>query len=200
MIKGVLRILFGTPLFIEPLSDEEALIAELALDMMKIEFPSTKELLTRKRAKKEAAKAVSAVKAAQVTQVLEPPPLPYIESSPEPLNVPAQPPAKKWKVDEKSKKKAPAKRKEVAKATVSEIDVEPQQTEQEETNVDVDVDLPLGMSILQNKKLSVGIMIPNTVNEGRIQSHLDELMWDGLKVCLLNPWIQIFITDFCLKG
>ena len=40
----------------------------------------------------------------------------------------------------------------------------------------------------------------DTVNEGWIQSHLDEFIWDGLKVCHLNPWIPFFITDFCLKG
>ena len=108
-------------------------------------------------------------------------------------------------MDKKSKKKASAKRKEIAKATVSGTDFEPQQTEQEVANMEVD--LPLGTSLLQNKKLGVGIMHQllfdvdsDTMNEGWIQSHLDEFMWDGLKVCLLNPWILIFITNFCLKG
>ncbi|GMN51473.1 hypothetical protein TIFTF001_020624 [Ficus carica] len=122
VIRGALWRLFGTSLFIEPLFDEEVLIAELALDMMKINFLYSKELLAMKK----------------------------------PSSVPAQPSAKKSKVDEKSKKKAPAKRKELAKATISKTDVKPQQTEQEEVNVEVD--LPPRMSLFQNKKLSVGIM------------------------------------------
>ncbi|GMN21651.1 hypothetical protein TIFTF001_043361 [Ficus carica] len=58
--EGALRRLFSTLLFIEPLFDEEVLIAELALDMMNIEFPSPKELLTRKKAAKVAAAATAA--------------------------------------------------------------------------------------------------------------------------------------------
>ena len=65
MIREALRRLFGTPLFIELLSDEETLIVELALNTMNIEFPSPKELLTRKKAQREAAKAAEAEKAAQ---------------------------------------------------------------------------------------------------------------------------------------
>ena len=102
---------FGTLLFIKPLSDEETMIVELALDTMKINFPSPKELLTRKRAEKEIAKATFVAKAAHATQALELQPLPYIESFPEPSNVPSQPPAKKWKVDEKPKRKVPKKSK-----------------------------------------------------------------------------------------
>ena len=59
MIKGALWRLFGTPLFIEPLSDEEALFAELALDTMSVEFPNLKDLLRKKRAQKKAAKAAA---------------------------------------------------------------------------------------------------------------------------------------------
>ena len=50
MIRGALRRLFGTPLFIEPLTDEEALIADLALETMKVEFPNPKDLLAKKKA------------------------------------------------------------------------------------------------------------------------------------------------------
>ncbi|GMN61291.1 hypothetical protein TIFTF001_030442 [Ficus carica] len=171
VIIGALRRLFGTPLFIESLSDEEALIAELALDTMKIDFPSLNELLARKRAKKEAAKVASAAKAAHASQALEPPPLPYIKSSPEPSNVPAQPSAKKWKTEE-----------------------------EEEANVEVNL-LPW-TSLLQNKKLSVGIMRQlltdvdsDMVNESQIQSHVDEFTWDGLKCILRGMRLIYHSTD-----
>ena len=60
MIMGALKRLFGTPLFIDALTDEEALIAEFALDTMSVVFPSPKELLAQKKAAKEAAKAAAA--------------------------------------------------------------------------------------------------------------------------------------------
>ncbi|GMN66987.1 hypothetical protein TIFTF001_036052 [Ficus carica] len=60
VIGGALRRLFGPPLFIEPLSDEEALIAEFALDTMSVAFPSAKDLLAKNKAKKEAEKAAKA--------------------------------------------------------------------------------------------------------------------------------------------
>ncbi|GMN46178.1 hypothetical protein TIFTF001_015361 [Ficus carica] len=72
--KDFVEIETGTPLFIEPLFDEEALIVELALDTMNIEFPSLKELLARKKAQKEAAKAAAAEKTAQAGRASEPPP------------------------------------------------------------------------------------------------------------------------------
>ncbi|GMN64740.1 hypothetical protein TIFTF001_033803 [Ficus carica] len=191
--EGALRRLFSTLLFIEPLFDEEALIAELALDMMNIEFPSPKELLTRKKAAKVAAAATAA------SRVSEPPPLPLIESSPESSNVPAQPPTKKRKVDEKSKKKVPVKRKKATKATTSETDVESRMSKQEEANVEVE--LPPGMSLLQNKEFSIGIMHQllsdvdtDTINEGQIQNHLNEFIWDGLKpnhVFVLPSTLQV---------
>ena len=59
-------------------------------------------------------------------------------------------------VDEKSKKKALAKGKKITKAITSETDIELRRSKQMEMNVEVD--LPLGMSLLQNKELSVGIM------------------------------------------
>lgn len=60
MIKGALRRLFDTPLFIELLSDEDDLIAELALNTMKIDFPSPKKILAKKRVEKKAVKAAEA--------------------------------------------------------------------------------------------------------------------------------------------
>ncbi|GMN46098.1 hypothetical protein TIFTF001_015278 [Ficus carica] len=47
----------------QPLFDEETLVIELALDMMRIDFPSPNELFARNRVEKEAAKAAKAVKA-----------------------------------------------------------------------------------------------------------------------------------------
>ncbi|GMN66709.1 hypothetical protein TIFTF001_035770 [Ficus carica] len=64
VIRGALRRLFGPPLFIEPLSDEEALIADFALDTMVMEFPNPKDLLAKRKAKKEAEKAAAAAAAA----------------------------------------------------------------------------------------------------------------------------------------
>ena len=61
-----MKRLFSNLLFIEPLTDEEALIAELALDITKIDFPSPEELLAIKRAEKEAAKAAAATRATEV--------------------------------------------------------------------------------------------------------------------------------------
>lgn len=88
MIRGVLRRLFDTLLFIEPLFDEETLVIELALDMMRIDFPSPNELFARNRVEKEAAKAAKAVKADRSSIPL---PLSIIESSPKPSNVSEQP-------------------------------------------------------------------------------------------------------------
>ncbi|GMN46216.1 hypothetical protein TIFTF001_015403 [Ficus carica] len=84
---GALRRLFGTPLFIKPFSDEEALIAELALSTMKINFPSPKEIIASKWAEKEATKAAAATKAAEAAQVLTPTSFPLSDSSPELSNV-----------------------------------------------------------------------------------------------------------------
>ncbi|GMN73963.1 hypothetical protein TIFTF001_052290 [Ficus carica] len=49
VIKRALRRLFGSLLFIESLSKEVALITRLSLDMIKIDFPSPKEIISRKR-------------------------------------------------------------------------------------------------------------------------------------------------------
>ncbi|GMN51350.1 hypothetical protein TIFTF001_020501 [Ficus carica] len=137
VIRGALRRLFDTPLFIEPLSDEETLIAELALDTMKIDFPSPKK-----------------------------------------------------RVDEKPKKKVPTRKKDTAKAIFPESNIEPQLAKKEEINGEVN--LPPRMSLLQDEKLGVHIMRQlltdvdmDTVNEGRVQSHLDDFSLDGLK-CILR--------------
>ena len=50
VIRGALRRLFVTPLFIEPLTEEEALITNLAIDTMDVEFPNPKDLLAKKKA------------------------------------------------------------------------------------------------------------------------------------------------------
>ncbi|GMN59335.1 hypothetical protein TIFTF001_028422 [Ficus carica] len=181
-----LRRLFGTLLFIEPLIDEEALIAELALDTMNIDFPNPKDLLVKKKAQKEAAKAAASEKATQASQAAKPPLLPIIESSPEPPTKPIQSPAKKRKADKKPKRKVPAKRKKIAKTSTSETDVERHDSIKEDKGIEVD--LPQGISLFQNKSIGAGIMRQllsdvdvKAINVGRIQNHLDELLWDGLK-------------------
>ncbi|GMN59515.1 hypothetical protein TIFTF001_028608 [Ficus carica] len=107
-LLGMLRRLFGTLLFIKPLSDEESLITELVLDTMKIYFPTPKELLIRKQEKNE---APAVAKVVEVIQGSVPLLFPIIESSPKPYSVPEQPPAKKQKAGEKEGKKMPGKRK-----------------------------------------------------------------------------------------
>ncbi|GMN47593.1 hypothetical protein TIFTF001_016757 [Ficus carica] len=124
VIRGALRRLFGTPLFIEPLSDEEALIAELALDTMNVDFPNPKDLLAKKKAQKEAAKAAATEKGAQANRMTEPPPLPVIESSLEPPTMHVQSPGKKQKANEKPKRKILAKKKKMSNASTSETDVD----------------------------------------------------------------------------
>ncbi|GMN60134.1 hypothetical protein TIFTF001_029228 [Ficus carica] len=137
-----LRRLFGPPLFIEPLFDKEALITELALDIMSVEFPNPKDLLAKKKAQKEAAKAAAASSA----RGNEPPPLLVIESSPEPPVMPVQSPAKKRKANGKPKRKIPAKRTKSSKAASPETNVEPGKSEQDDQKIGVN--LPPGMSLL----------------------------------------------------
>ncbi|GMN44747.1 hypothetical protein TIFTF001_013944 [Ficus carica] len=110
-----LRRLFGTSLFIKPFSDEKALIAELALSTMKIDFPSFKEILARKRVEKEAVKAAVAAKA-------------------------YEPPAKEHNVGKKPRKKASMKKKEQVKAIVLESSSEPQITKEKDMNVEEHLD------------------------------------------------------------
>ena len=148
VIRGALRRLFDTPLFIDALTDEEALIAEFALDTMNIVFPSPKELLAQKRAAKEAAKAAAAA-AANASQAKEPAPLPVLESSPEPIVKPASPPAKKRKAVEKRKQKIPARRNKKSKIATPEADVEQRTVVGD--GPQVEVDLPASVRLLEDK-------------------------------------------------
>ena len=193
MIRGALRRLFGTLLFIEPLTDEEALITDLALDKMNVEFPNLKDLLAKKKAHKEVAKAAAtaAVASASTARGNEPTPLPVIESSPEPPVIPVASPAKKRKAEVKPKRKLPAKRKKSSKAHSLETNVELGKSDQPDQKIRVN--LPPGTSLLQDRKLSVEIMCQllsdvdlETINTGRIPNHVDDLLWDGLKVCLYH--------------
>ncbi|GMN57871.1 hypothetical protein TIFTF001_026979 [Ficus carica] len=122
VIRGALRRLFGTPLFVDPLTDEEALIAEFTLDSLVMEVPTPKDIMAKCRAKKEAERAAAA--AASAGQVNEPEPYPVLESSPEPPSKPSSPPVKKRKVVEKPKRKVPAKRSRKSKVPIPETDVE----------------------------------------------------------------------------
>ncbi|GMN58221.1 hypothetical protein TIFTF001_027322 [Ficus carica] len=127
IVRGALRRLFGLPLFIEPLTDEEALIANFALDSLAMEFPNPKDLMAKRKAKKEAEKvaaAAAAAAAANIHQVNEPTPFPVLESSPEPPPKPSSPPTKKMKVVEKAKKKVLANRNKRSKVATPELDVE----------------------------------------------------------------------------
>ncbi|GMN54938.1 hypothetical protein TIFTF001_024056 [Ficus carica] len=186
VIRGALRRLFGTPLFIEPLTDEEALIADLALDTMSIEFPNPKDLLAKKKAQKKAERAAAAAATASSARGNEPPPLPVIESSPEPPVQPVHSPAKKMKADGKPKRKIPAKRKKSSKAASPETNVELGKSNQDVQRIGVN--LPPGTSLLQDRKLSIEIMRQllsdvdlETINSGRVPNHIDDLLWDGLK-------------------
>ncbi|GMN66446.1 hypothetical protein TIFTF001_035532 [Ficus carica] len=180
---GALRRLFGTPLFIEALLDEEALIAEFALDTMVMEFPNPKDLLAKRKAAKEAERAAADAAAAASENAAkgnEPAPFPILESSPEPSVKPVSPLAKKRKAVEKGKRKVSAKRNKKSKVTTPELDVK---------GPKVEVDLPPRVRLLQDKQTSVDIMRQllseadaDTLNQGPLQSHLDDLLWDGLKI------------------
>ncbi|GMN27825.1 hypothetical protein TIFTF001_044164 [Ficus carica] len=151
VIRGALRRLFGTPLFVDPLTDEEALIAEFALDSLVMEVPTPKDIMAKRRAKKEAeraAAAAAAAAAASAGQVNEPEPFPVLESSPEPPSKPSSPPAKKRKAVEKPKRKVPAKRSKKSKVAILETDSEGPR---------IEVDLPPSVSILHDRETSVDI-------------------------------------------
>ncbi|GMN55579.1 hypothetical protein TIFTF001_024685 [Ficus carica] len=146
-----------------------------------MEFPNPKDLLAKKKAQKEAAKAAAASSA----RGNEPPPFLVIESSPEPPVMPVQSPAKKRKADGKPKRKIPTKRKKASKAASPETNVELGKSEQDDQKIGVN--LPPGESLLQNRRLSVEIMRQllfdvdlETINDGRIPNHLDDILWDGL--------------------
>ncbi|GMN47744.1 hypothetical protein TIFTF001_016923 [Ficus carica] len=162
VIRGALRRLFGTPLFVNPLTDEEALIAEFALDSLVMEVPTPKDIMAKRRAKKEAeraaATAAAAAAAASAGQVNEPEPFPVLESSPEPPSKPSSPPVKKRKVVEKPKRKIPAKRSKKSKVLIPETDVEGPR---------IEVDLPPHAEIMK---------------QGPPQSHMDDIMWEIMKI------------------
>ncbi|GMN71317.1 hypothetical protein TIFTF001_051817 [Ficus carica] len=178
VIRGALRRLFGTPLFVDPLTDEEALIAEFALDSLVMEVPTPKDIMAKRRAKKEAERAAAA--AASAGQVNEPEPFPVLESSPEPPSKPSSPPAKKRKVVEKPKRKIPAKRSRKSKVAIPETDVEGPR---------IEVDLPPSVSILHDRETSVDIARQlfsdadaEFMKQGPPQSHLDDIMWETMKI------------------
>ena len=204
VIRGALRRLFDTPLFIDALTDEEALIAEFALDTMNIVFPSPKELLAQKRAAKEAAKAAAAA-AANASQAKEPVPLPILESSPEPTVKPASPPAKKRKAVEKRKQKIPARRNKKSKISTPEADVEQRTVEGD--GPQVEVDLPASVRLLEDKETSVRIMNQllseadaEKLSQGSLNSHLDDLLWDGLKVHIYYFLQTVYVRlDFTIE-
>ncbi|GMN32144.1 hypothetical protein TIFTF001_041684 [Ficus carica] len=181
IIRGALRRLFGTPLFVDSLTDEEALIAEFALDSLIMEVPTPKDIMAKRRAKKEAERATAAA-AASAGQVNEPEPFPVLESSPEPPSKPSSPPVKKRKVVEKPKRKVPAKRSKKSKVVIPETDVEGPM---------VEVDLPPSVSILHDRKTSVDIARQlfsdadadaEYMKQGLPQSHMDDIMWETMKI------------------
>ncbi|GMN69160.1 hypothetical protein TIFTF001_038211 [Ficus carica] len=138
---------------------------------MNVDFPNPKDLLAKKKAQKEATKAAAAEKATHASRTTEPSPMPVIESSLEPPTMPVQSPAKKRKADEKPKRKFRRKGRSWT-------------------------------SLLQNKSIGAGIMRQllsdvdsEAINEGRIQSHLDELLWDGLKSNLRAMGLVYRATD-----
>ncbi|GMN57869.1 hypothetical protein TIFTF001_026969 [Ficus carica] len=187
VIRGALRRLFGTPLFVDPLTDEEALIAEFTLDSLVMEVPTLKDIMAKRRAKKEAERAAAAAAAAAAAssagQVNEPEPFPVLESSLEPPSKPSSPPVKKRKVVEKSKRKVPAKRSRKSKVPIPETDVEGPR---------VEVDLPPRVSILQDRQTSVDIARQlfsdadaEMMKQGPPQSHMDDIMWETMKI---NVW------------
>ena len=94
-------------------------------------------------------------------------------------------------MDEKPKREVLANRIKTLKSPISGKDIEPRRSKQEDQGIEVD--LPPGISLLQNRDISVRIMCQllsdvdlDTINDGRIHDHLDDLLWDGLKVCLQN--------------
>ncbi|GMN47401.1 hypothetical protein TIFTF001_016571 [Ficus carica] len=205
VFRGALRRLFGTPLFIEPLIDKEALITDLALDMMSVEFPKPKDLLAKRKAAKEAEKAAAAATASEnVVKGNKPAPFPILESSLEPPVIPVASPAKKRKADGKPKRKIPAKRKKSSKAPSPETNIELGKSDKVDQKIGVN--LPPGTSLLQDRKMSVEIMRQllsdvdlETINTGRIPSHVDDLLWDGLKSNLQALGLMYRTTDTVLE-
>ncbi|GMN22578.1 hypothetical protein TIFTF001_040290 [Ficus carica] len=156
---------------------------EFALDSLVMEVPMPKDILAKRRAKKEAeraAAAAAAATAASAGQVNEPEPFPVLESSPEPPSKPSSPPVRKRKVVEKPKRKVPAKRSKKSKVAIPETDVE---------GPLVEVDLPPSVSILHDRRTSVDIARQlfsdadaENMRQGLPQSHLDDIMWEVMKI------------------
>ncbi|GMN70506.1 hypothetical protein TIFTF001_039549 [Ficus carica] len=152
-----------------------------------VEIPSgiAKRVPSWKKAAREAAKAAAAA-AAKAGKAKEHVPLPILESSPEPSVKPASPPAKKRKAVERGRLKIPAKRSKKSKVATPETDVEPRVADEEDPHADVD--LSPSVRLLEDKKTSVRIMNQllsdadaEMLSRGSLHSHLDDLLWDGLK-------------------
>ncbi|GMN51861.1 hypothetical protein TIFTF001_021008 [Ficus carica] len=197
IIWGALRRLFGTSLFVDSLTDEEALIAEFALDSLVMEVPTPKDIMAKRRAKKEAERAAAATAAvaaaANAGQVNELEPFPVIESSPEPPSKPNSPPVKKRKVVEKAKTKIPAKRKLKSKIASPEPDVEGPR---------VEVVLPSRQSLLNDRQASVDIarqllseVDAETLTQGSLQDHMDDIMWETMKINVQTTGLFYQLAD-----
>ncbi|GMN62571.1 hypothetical protein TIFTF001_031648 [Ficus carica] len=197
IIRGALRRLFGTPLFVVPFTDEEALIAEFVLDSLVMEVPTPKDIMAKRRARKEveraAAAAAAAVAAANAGQGNEPEPFPVLESSPEPPSRPSSPPAKKIKVVEKAKTKIPVKRKLKSKIASPEPDVEGPR---------VEVVLPPRLSLLNDRLASVDIarqllseVDAETLTQGSLQDHMDDIMWETMKINVRTTGLFYRLAD-----
>ncbi|GMN69688.1 hypothetical protein TIFTF001_038732 [Ficus carica] len=174
VIRGALRRLFGTPLFVDPLTDEEALITEFAFDSLVMEVPTPKDIMAKPRAKKEAERAAAvaaAAAAASAGQVNKPEPFPVLESSPEPPSKSSSLPAKKRKVVEKPKRKVPAKRNKMSKVAIPETDVEGPRIE---LFSDADAEI---------------------MRQGLPQSHLDDIMWETMKINVRTMGLFYRISD-----
>ncbi|GMN23754.1 hypothetical protein TIFTF001_043717 [Ficus carica] len=103
-----------------------------------------------------------------------------LESSPEPHSKPSSPPVKKRKVVEKPKRKVLAKRSKKSKAATPDMDVE---------GPKIELDLPPSVSILQDRQAGVDIarqLLSDAdaeyMKQGLPQSHMDDIMWDIMKV------------------
>ncbi|GMN36622.1 hypothetical protein TIFTF001_042476 [Ficus carica] len=149
-----------------------------------MEVPTPKDIMAKRRAKKEAERAAAAAAAAAAAvgagQVNEPEPFPVLESSPEPPSKPSSPPVKKRKVVEKPKRKVLAKRSKKSKAATPDMDVE---------GPKIELDLPPSVSILQDRQAGVDIarqLLSDAdaeyMKQGLPQSHMDDIMWDIMKV------------------
>ena len=191
VVRAALRRLFGPPLFTKPLTDEETLVAESALDRMEVKLPTTKELIKKRRAAAKAAKEAERTSAAaKAVQGIVPEPFPLIESSPEPPEKPQEPqepPAKKRKVVEKGKRKVPANRSKKSKVAT------PEPNDATEANAPgeelINFALPESVNFLQDRNASLDFMSrvlsatdEQQLRDGLIRDHFDDLMWESLKV------------------